>query len=101
MYQLLQVSADDLNHVLRGFLGRFRILRHMVDDVVFHEFTHQAVNGSTGSSETAKNLGAWLVAVQALEYRLELADDFLVRICPGWGPLTQSIGTFFLTILPG
>src|ERR1700730_7004794 len=27
-----------LNHVLRGFLCGFRILRHVVEDVVFHEF---------------------------------------------------------------
>ena len=47
-----------MNHVFGGFLGRFRILRHVIEDVVFHEFTHQAVDRATGGGETVKNLGA-------------------------------------------
>jgi len=80
--QLLQIGADDLNHVLRGLLRGFGILWHVVEDVVFHEFSHQAVDRATSSSETPKNLGALLIAVQALLYRLELPDDFL-------GPINQ------------
>jgi hypothetical protein len=77
---LLKVRADDLDHVLRGFLCGFGILRHVVEDVVFHEFPHQAVGGATGGSETAKNLGALLVAIQSLKYGLELPDDFFGSI---------------------
>jgi hypothetical protein len=77
---LLKIGANDLNHVLRGFLCGFRILRHVVEDVVFHEFPHQAVDRATGGSETAENPGALLVAIQSLECRLELPDDFLGAI---------------------
>jgi hypothetical protein len=52
----------------------------VVEDVVFHEFRHQAVDRTTGSGEAVKNLGALLVAVQSLEHRLELPDDFLGSI---------------------
>jgi hypothetical protein len=69
-----------LNHVLGRFLGRFRILRHVVEDVVFHEFAHEAVDRATRGSETAKDLGALFIAAQALEYRLELADNLLGSI---------------------
>jgi hypothetical protein len=71
------VGADNLNYVLRRFLGGFRILWHMVDDVVFHEFTHQAVDGTPGSSETTKNFRALLVVIQSFKNRFELPDDFL------------------------
>jgi hypothetical protein len=74
---LLEVGADNLNHVLSRFLSRFRILRHVVEDVIFHEFAHEAVYSTTGGGETAEYLRALLVAVQALEYGLELADDLL------------------------
>ena len=49
----------------------------MVEDVIFHEFAHEAVYSTTGGGETAEYLRALLVAVQALEYGLELADDLL------------------------
>jgi hypothetical protein len=77
---LFKVRADYLNHVLRGLFGGFRILRHVVEDVVFHEFRHQAVDRTTGGSETAENLGALLVAIESLEYRLELPNDFFGSI---------------------
>ena len=53
-----------------------RILGHMVEDVIFHQFAHQAVDGAPGGREAVKDLGALLVVIQAFENRLELADDF-------------------------
>ena len=76
----LEVSADDLNHVLGGFLCRFRILWHMVEDVVFHEFRHQTVDRTTGGCETVENLGALRIVIQRLEDRLELPDDLFGSI---------------------
>ena len=64
-----------LNHVLRGFLCGFGILRHVVEDVVFHEFPHQAVNRSPGAGETVKNFRALLIFIQSLQDRVELSDD--------------------------
>ena len=78
--RLFKVRADNLNHVLSRFLAGFRILRHVVEDVVFHEFRHQAVDRTTRGSETAENLGALLVAIESLEYRLELPNDFFGSI---------------------
>ena len=66
MRTLFEISADNLNHVLSGFLGRFRIFRHVVEDVIFHELAHEAVDRPTGGSETAKDLGALFVAIRAL-----------------------------------
>jgi hypothetical protein len=38
----------------------------VVEDVVFHEFRHQAVDCSAGGSEAAENLGALLIVIQSL-----------------------------------
>ena len=77
---LFEVCADNLNHVLSRLLRGFRIFRHMVEDVIFHEFAHQTVDGSAGSSETPKNFRALLVGIQSLENGFELPDDFLGAI---------------------
>jgi hypothetical protein len=68
--------------------------------VIFHEFTHKTVDCAACRSETAKDLGALFIAIQALEYRFELSDDF-------FGAVYQiqffraKCATFFLTSLPG
>ena len=77
---LFEVGANYLNYVLRCFLGGFRILRHVVDDVIFHEFTHQAIDGTAGSSETPENFRALLVVIQSFKNRLELSDEFFGSI---------------------
>lgn len=74
---LLEVGADNLNHVLGSLFGGLRILGHVVEDVIFHQFAHQAVDGAPGGREAVKDLGALLVVIQAFENRLELTDDFL------------------------
>ena len=77
---LFEVGANYLNYILRRFLGGFRILRHVVDDVIFHEFTHQAVDGTAGSSEASKNFRALLVVIQSFKNRFELSDYFFRSI---------------------
>jgi hypothetical protein len=77
---LFKVRADNLNHVLSRFLARFRILRHVVEDVVLHEFSHEAVDRAPGSRETTKDLGALLVSVQPFEDGFELSNYLLGSI---------------------
>jgi hypothetical protein len=48
---LFQISAYDADQIIRSFFGRLAVSRHMVADVVFHEFGHQAVDGSPGCRE--------------------------------------------------
>jgi len=36
-WPLFEISANDLNHVFIGFFRGFRILWHVVEDVVFHD----------------------------------------------------------------
>jgi hypothetical protein len=74
---LLQVGANDLNDVFGCFFGRSGILGHVVEDVIFHQLRHEAIDGSACGGETAKHFGTLLVTIEPLEYRLELADDFL------------------------
>ena len=38
----------------------------MIEDVIFHEFAHEAIDGATGGSETVKNLGALFIVIQSL-----------------------------------
>jgi hypothetical protein len=78
--RLLQVSANDLNDVLGGFFRGAGVLGHVVQDVIFHEFRHEAVDGAASGGEAAKHLGTLLVAIEALENRLELADYFLSAV---------------------
>lgn len=72
----------------------------LVEDVVFHKFRHQAVDRATGSCETVNNLGALLVVIPPLKYRLELADNLLGPVYPNLISLSKRV-TFYLTVLSG
>jgi hypothetical protein len=39
---LLQIGAHDADQIIRSFFGRFAVSRHMVANVVFHQFGHEA-----------------------------------------------------------
>ncbi len=41
---LFQIGAHDADQIIRSFFGRFAVSRHMVANVVFHEFGHEAVD---------------------------------------------------------
>src|SRR5271154_3427042 len=74
---LLQVAADDLNHVVGGFFGGFGVMRHVVADVILHKFAHQAVDGATRGGQALQSFGAGFVGIQCAEHAFELADHFL------------------------
>jgi hypothetical protein len=73
---LLQVGADDFDHVLGGFGGRLGFARHVIEDVVLHQFGHQAVDGPAGGGEALQQVGAMRVFLHGAKNRFELADDF-------------------------
>ena len=75
--QLLQVGADDFDEVIGGLFGGLCLPRHMITDVVFHEFAHKAVDGSAGRREALKDVGTMGVFLERALNGFELADDFL------------------------
>ena len=77
---LLQISAHDLNNVVRGFLGRLGSARHMIADMVLEKFTHQAVDCPARGRQTLEDLRARRVLLQGALDRRELPHDFLRAI---------------------
>jgi hypothetical protein len=76
-FALFEVGADDLNDIVGGFFGRFRIPRHVIPDVVFHQLSHQAVDGAARGGQALQHVSALLIFVEAAEDAFELANDFL------------------------
>jgi len=56
-----------LNHVVGGFFRGPGIARHVVTDVVFHQFSHQAVDGPTGGGQALENFSASVILGKAAE----------------------------------
>ena len=72
-----EVGADDLNDIVGGFFGRLRIARHVIADVVFHQFGHEAIDGAASGGEALERVGARFIFVEGAKNAFELADDFL------------------------
>ena len=66
-----------MDDIVGGFLRGFGIARHVVADVVFHEFGHEAVDGAASGGEALEGFGARFVLVEGAQDAFELADDFL------------------------
>ena len=75
-YGSLQVGANNVDEVLRGFLGRFRLTGHVITNMVLHEFGHQAVDGAARRRQALQDVGALLVVIQGAQDAFQLADDF-------------------------
>ena len=63
-----------------GSSGGLRIAWHVVADVVFHEFGHQAVDGDAGGGKTLQNVGARLLLIQSAKNAFQLSDNLLGAI---------------------
>ncbi len=50
---------------------------HVVSNVVFHQFCHEAVDGAASGGEALQNIGAGIVGVKGAQSAFELADDLL------------------------
>ena len=66
-----------MDDIVSGFLRGLGIARHVVADVIFHEFGHEAVDGAASGREALEGFGARLVLVEGAQDAFELADDFL------------------------
>jgi hypothetical protein len=53
---------------------------HVVADVVFHEFSHQAIDGAAGGGKTLQNIGARLLLIQSAKNAFQLSDHLLGAI---------------------
>jgi len=76
---LFQVAAHDADKIMDSFFRRLAVSRHMVANVVFHEFGHEAVDGSPRSRKPLKHISALFVIVKSAQSGLQLPDDLL---CP-------------------
>jgi hypothetical protein len=64
---LFQVGAHDADVIVGSFFRRFAVSWHMVANVVFHEFGHEAVDGSPGSREPLKDVCTLFVVVESAQ----------------------------------
>jgi hypothetical protein len=53
---------------------------HVMANVVFHQFRHQAIDGSPGGGEPSQNFCARFVFIQCALHRFHLANQFLGAI---------------------
>ena len=60
---LFQISAHDADKIVHCLFGRLAVPWHVVANVVFHEFAHEAVDGSPCGGESLKDIGALFVVV--------------------------------------
>jgi hypothetical protein len=63
--------------VVGGHFRRFRIARHVLSNVVFHQLAHEAIDGAACGGQTPQHFGALFIFVEAAENAFELANDFL------------------------
>jgi len=80
LFSLFQIGADDLDDIVGSFFGGFGVAGHVVADVIFHKFGHQAIDGAARGGETLEDIRAAFVFVQGAQDAFELADDFLGAI---------------------
>jgi len=49
----------------------------MIADVIFHELSHQAINGAARCGEALEYVSTRLILIQSAQHALKLADNFL------------------------
>jgi len=64
---LFQIGTYDADEIVRRFFRRLAVPWHVVTNVVFHEFGHKAVDGSSCCGESLKDIGALFVVVQGAQ----------------------------------
>jgi hypothetical protein len=75
--RLFQIRPDDFDEIVGGFFRGFRFPRHVIADVILHQFAHEAVDGAAGGGEALQDLGAGFVLIQGAPDGFELPYDFL------------------------
>jgi hypothetical protein len=79
-WKSFEVGADDLDDVVGGFFGGFGVAGHVISNVIFHEFSHEAIDGAAGCGEALEGVGARLVFIEGAQNAFELADDFFSAV---------------------
>ena len=69
-----------MDDIVGSFFRGLGIARHVVADVVFHQFGHEAIDGATSGGEALEDLRAGIIFVQSAQDAFELADDFLAAV---------------------
>ena len=73
----LQIRTHNFDEILGSLRRGFRFARHVIQDVILHQFAHQAVDGAAGGSQALENVGAVGILFQTTKDGFQLADDFL------------------------
>jgi hypothetical protein len=73
---LFEISSHDFDHIFGGFFTGFGIPGHVVANVIFQKFAHQAIDGASRRREPLKNICALLVFIEPAQNAFQLADDF-------------------------
>jgi hypothetical protein len=73
---LLEIGADNGDEIVCRFFRRLGMPGHVVADVILHQFSHEAIDGSAGSGEALQHFRALFVIIQGPMNGFELADDF-------------------------
>jgi hypothetical protein len=77
---LFQIGADNFDEIFHGVLGRFTLRRHVMPDVVFHEFGHETADRSASRGEALQDVDARGIFVQGALGGFDLAANFLGAI---------------------
>jgi hypothetical protein len=77
---LFEVCAHDADQIIDGLSGRLTVPRHVVANVILHEFGHEAVDRSPGRRESLKNVCALFIIVESTQNGLQLPDNLLCAI---------------------
>lgn len=51
-----------------------------MEDVILHQFTHEAVNGAANGGQTLQDIGAVGIFFEGTQHRFELSNNFLRSI---------------------
>jgi hypothetical protein len=77
---LFEVGAHDADQIIDGLSGRLTVPRHVVANVVLHQFGHEAVDRSPGRRKSLKNVCALFIIVESTKNGLQLPDNLLCAI---------------------
>ena len=72
---LFQVATHDANQIIGSLFRRLALSRHMVANVVFLEFGHEAVDGSSGCREPLKDVCALFIVIEGAQNSLQLSGS--------------------------
>jgi hypothetical protein len=78
-------------------------VRHVVADVIFHEFTHEAIDSASGCGKPLQHIGARFIGVEGAQNTFELTDHLFTAIdeieffagCMAHVPVDYPMGVWY------